>query len=63
MPKEWTGELVGLMHDARITGLQLAKHMGLTNRYVSMILNKKRNPPGAEQRFKQALTEIIAERD
>lgn len=63
MPKEWTGDLVGLMHDAKVTGIQLADHMGITDRYVSMILNGKRNPPSAEQRFRQALSEIIAERE
>lgn len=62
MPKEWTGELVGLMHAAKVTGIQLSEHMGITNRYVSMILNGKRHPPGAEQRFRLALAEILAER-
>ncbi len=62
MPKEWTGNLVGLMHDAKVTGKQLASHMGITDRYVSMVLNGKRNPRGAEQRFRQALAEISAER-
>lgn len=59
MPKDWTGDLVGLMHTHRITGQMLAEHMGITNRYVSMVLNGHREPPGAEERFRKALGEII----
>lgn len=62
MPKDWTGELVGLMHCHRITGLQLAEKLGATNRYVSMILNGHRDPPGAEARFRKAVMEIIQEK-
>ena len=62
MPKDWTGELVGLMHCHRITGLQLAEKLGVTNRYVSMILNGHRDPPGAETRFRKAVMEIIQEK-
>lgn len=62
MPKDWTGELVGLMHCHRITGLQLAEKLGVTNRYVSMILNGHRDPPGAEARFREVVAEIIRER-
>lgn len=59
MPKDWTGELVGLMHVHRITGQELGKKLGVTNRYVSMVLNGHRNPPGAEERFRAALDELI----
>lgn len=61
MPKDWTGDLVGLMHTHRITNKMLANHMGLTDRYVSMVLNGHREPPDAEQRFRAALDELIAE--
>ena len=62
MPKEWTGDLVGLMHINRISKLQLAEHLGVTPEYVSMILNGHREPAGAEQRFRNAIESIIAER-
>jgi len=62
LPKDWTGELVGLMHCNHITGLQLAEKLGVTNRYVSMVLNGHRDPQGAEARFREAVTEIIEER-
>ena len=59
MLKYWMGDLVGLMHTHRITEKMLAEHMGLTNRYVSMVLNGHREPRGAEERFRKALCEII----
>lgn len=59
MPKEWTGILVGLMHNNRISFAQLAEELGVTNRYVSMVLNGHREPPGAEERFKAAVQRII----
>lgn len=61
MPKEWTGELVGLMHNHKITFTQLAKKMGVTNRYVSMVLNGHREPMAAEEKFRTAVNELIAE--
>lgn len=62
MPKKWTGDLVGLMHCQKITNIQLAEKLGVTDRYVSMILNARREPEGAEQRFRTALDEIISEK-
>lgn len=61
MPKKWTGDLVGLMHNQRISFQALADKLGVTNRYVSMVLNGHRDPPGAEKRFQTAVCEIIAE--
>ena len=61
MPKEWTGDLVGLMHNNKITYARLAEQLGVTNRYVSMVLNGHRDPPGAEDRFRTAVRQIIEE--
>lgn len=61
MPKEWTGDLVGLMHNNRITFSQLADKLGVTNRYVSMVLNGHREPAGAEERFRTAVNELVHE--
>lgn len=57
--KEWTGELVGQMHNCKITQQQLADQLGVTNRYVNMVLNGHRNPADAEERFRKALKEIV----
>lgn len=62
MPKEWTGNLVGLMHCYKISQIELSEKLGVTNRYVSMILNGHRDPPGAEVRFREAVMEIIQEK-
>lgn len=59
MPKKWTGNLVGLMHDHKITKTQLADHMGLSREYVSMVLNEHRVPADAEERFTQAVSELV----
>ena len=60
MPKKWTGDLVGLMHDHKITNRRLARELGVTDRYVSMVLTEHRNPPGAEEKFRAAVLRIIS---
>lgn len=35
MPAQWTGELVGRMHNAGVTAKQLAAEMGKNPKYVS----------------------------
>lgn len=57
---KWTGELIGKMHNHKVTLQELADQMGMTKGYVSMILNCQRKPPNAEERFNAALDEIIA---
>ena len=61
MPKEWTGDLVGLMHNKKITFAQLAEKLGLSREYVSMVLNGHREPAGAEQKFRDAVNELVSE--
>lgn len=61
MPKEWTGELVGLMHNHKISNKMVADALNMSEQYVSMILNGHREPPGAEERFKAALSELITQ--
>ena len=61
LPKKWTGNLVGLMHDHKITKSQLAEHLGVSREYVSMVLNGHRAPMGAEEKFRSAVEQIIAE--
>lgn len=61
LPKKWTGNLVGLMHDNKISKTQLADKLGVTREYVSMVLNGHRNPVGAEDKFRAALDELLSE--
>ena len=60
LPKNWTGNLVGLMHVHKISKKQLADHIGVTREYVSLVLNGHREPKGAEEQFKTAVNEIIS---
>lgn len=59
MPKKWTGDLVGLMHTHRISFSELADELGVTNRYVSAILNSHKEPEGAEARLRDAVDRIV----
>lgn len=59
LPEEWTGAVVGKMHVNRISYDELAKKLGFTKAYISMILNGARHPAGAEQKFRKALDELI----
>lgn len=63
MPAQWTGDIVSRMHIARIPNSALAKQMGVTKSWVSMVLNGKREPKDAEARFNAALDELIAEKE
>lgn len=62
MPEKWTGELVGKMHNNRITYDRLAAELGVTKAYISMILNGNRKPDGAKERLEAAVDTIIANR-
>ena len=62
MPEKWTGRLVGKMHNERVTFDELAKEMGVTKPYVSMLLNGKRNPEGVQKRMEKALDAILQRR-
>ena len=62
MPQKWTGDLVGLMHTNNISQQKLAEELGVTNRYVSMVLNSHKEPAGAKERFSAALDRIIQRR-
>lgn len=60
--KDWTADAVAMMHTHRITQMELAEKMGVTNDYVSMILLGKRSPKDAENRIRTAIEEIIKEK-
>lgn len=59
MAKDWTGNLVGLMHTYHITQQELAEELGITNRYVCMVLNRHRSPPRGRERFEAAVQRLI----
>ena len=62
MPEKWTGDVVGRMHTNEITFEDVAKELGVTVPYVSMILHSRRKPPNIQKRVETALDSIIQRR-
>lgn len=62
MPEKWTGEIVKELHNNKISQNELAKEIGWTVEYVSMILNSRRNPTKAKSKMKSAMQAIIERR-
>lgn len=62
MPEKWTGNLIGKMHNNRITYDDLAKEMGVTKAYISMILNGARKPEGIRAKMESAVQSIIQQK-
>lgn len=60
MPAQWTGELVGRMHNAGVTAKQLASEMGKNPKYVSQVLNGHYSPKKAEAEFNEAFKRLIS---
>lgn len=62
MPEEWTGKLIGEMHNHMITAEELAREVGVGKSYISMILNGSRTPKGGRERLEKAFERIVARR-
>lgn len=56
---EWTGELIGRMHNAGVKRADLAEEMGCTKAYVTMILNGARTPTLARERLEAAFASVM----
>lgn len=63
MPQEWTGDLIGRMHNRGVTSKMLASRLGITKEYVSMVFRGKKNPKNAQERFEEAFKQIVSEMD
>jgi len=59
MPAQWTGVIVGEMHNNGITGKQLAAELGWHEKYLSQVLNSADPPNRAEEKVRAALDRII----
>ena len=57
--EQWTGELVGKMHNEKIRLEDVDSELGITKAYVSMLLNCKRKPKDAREKLEHAVEEII----
>lgn len=62
MLEKWTGEVVGTMHIYGITNTELARKMGVHEKYLSALLNCRKTPKGAEFKTRMALNAILQER-
>lgn len=62
MVEAWTGSIVGLLHTHKIKQTELAREMGVTAQYVSMVLNGKKNPKDAKERMEAAINAIVERR-
>lgn len=62
MPEMWTGKILAQLHVNGITQRQLAKEMGLTEQYVSMLLNSVKPAASVEERMNAAISAILAKR-
>lgn len=63
MVEKWTGRLIGKMHNHGINGADVAKELGVTKAYVSMILNGARKPKDSKRRLEEAVDAIIERRN
>ena len=63
MSSEWTSRIVGLLHMHRITQSELAREMGVTAQYVSMVLNGKKTSKGIDERMEATIQSIIDRRN
>lgn len=60
MPAQWTGEIVGQMHNNSVNGKALAAELGWNEKYLSQVLNSGNPPKKAEEKIRAALDRIIA---
>ena len=63
MPAQWTGKLIGEIHNAGLTIKEVARRADLHDKYVSQVLNADREAPSAEAKLRKALDELIKERE
>lgn len=63
MNLSWQAEVFAMMKDNNISRSDLAEAAGVTPEYVSMVLNKRRNPACAENTFRAAIQKLLTEKE
>lgn len=58
MPEEWTGRLIGDMHNAGVSRAEVARELDVSTAYVTMVLNGIRTPKGAEEKLRAAFERV-----
>lgn len=59
MPAQWTGRIVGELHNNRITLKELAKEVGWHDKYLSQVINAENPPKDSEQKLTDAMNRLI----
>lgn len=62
MPAQWTGRIVGEIHNNALSCKELAKEIGWNEKYLSQVLNSENPPKNAEQKVSDALDRLIAQK-
>lgn len=62
MPAQWTGALIGDIHNEGLTIKEVATAAGLNPKYVSQILNGDEPEGKAGKKLREALQELIEEK-
>lgn len=62
MPAQWTGKLVGEIHNAGLTIKQVAEEAGMNPKYISTVLNGDDEAPKAEHKLRAALKRMTENR-
>lgn len=62
MPAQWTGKLIGDIHNAGFRISDVAQRAGYHVKYVSTILNEEKEMPKTEQKLRDALEQLINEK-
>lgn len=59
MPAQWTGAIVGEMHNNSISVKMLAAEIGWNDKYLSTVLNSDNPPAKAEEKVRAAMERLI----
>lgn len=59
MPAQWTGRIVGDLHNNDLTAKELALEVDWNDKYLSQVLNSANPPKGAEKKLTEALNRLI----
>lgn len=59
MPAQWTGRIVGELHNKKLTLKELAKEAGWNDKYLSQVINSENPPKDSEQKLTDALKRLI----
>lgn len=63
MPEKWTGQLIGEMHNHGVTRLDIGAELGVSGAYVGMVLNGKKTPKNAQNRFEGAFRRVCERKE